>query len=163
MSKEPLELVHSDVCSPMSVHSFNGYSYCVTFIDDYSRKTLIYFLEAKSEVFERFQEFKTFVENQIGKKIRVVRTENGVEYTSNEFMVYFLTEGIKKEHNVPHTPQHNGVAKHKNRTMVGAAKAMLFDQGLHYSSGPRHTGLQYTFRTCVPTQLQGGRHQRKSS
>ena len=51
-SKEPLDLVHSDVCGPMSVHSFSGYSYCVTFIDDYSRKTWIYFLMAKSEVLE---------------------------------------------------------------------------------------------------------------
>ena len=47
-SKEPLDLVHSDVCGPMSVQSFSGYSYCVTFIDDYSRKTSIYFLKAKS-------------------------------------------------------------------------------------------------------------------
>ena len=53
-SKEPLDLVHSDVCGPMSVKSFSGYSYCVTFIDYYSRKTWIYFLKAKSEVFERF-------------------------------------------------------------------------------------------------------------
>ena len=53
-SKEPLDLVHSDVCGPMSVHSFSGYRYCVTFIDDYSRKTWIYFLKAKSEVFDRF-------------------------------------------------------------------------------------------------------------
>ena len=52
--REPLDLVHSDVCGPMSVHSFSGYSYCVTFIDDYSRKNWIYFLKAKSEVFERF-------------------------------------------------------------------------------------------------------------
>ena len=64
-SKEPLDLVHSDVCGPMSVHSFSGYSYYVTFIDDYSRKTWIYFLKAKSEVFERFREFKSLVENQI--------------------------------------------------------------------------------------------------
>ena len=53
-SKGTLDLVHSDVCRPMSVHSFSGYSYCVTFIDDYSRKSWIYFLKAKSEVFERF-------------------------------------------------------------------------------------------------------------
>ena len=63
-SKEHLDLVHSDVCGPMSVHSFSGYSYCVTFIDDYSRKTWIYFLKAKSKVFERFQEFNILVENQ---------------------------------------------------------------------------------------------------
>ena len=129
-SKEPLDLVHSDVCGPMSVHLFSDYSYCVTFIDDYSRKTWIYFLKAKSEVFERFREFKTLVENQTGKKIRVLRADNGGEYTSNEFMEYCSAEGIKKEHTMPHTPQQNGVAERKNKTMVGATKAMLFDQVL---------------------------------
>ena len=88
----------------MSVHSFNGYIYCVTFIDDYSRKTWIYFLKANSEVFERLWEFKTLVENQTGKNIWVLKTENEGEYTSNEFMEYCSAEGIKKEHTVPHTP-----------------------------------------------------------
>ena len=63
-SKDPLDLVHLDVCMTTRVHSFSGYSYCITFIDDYSRKTWIYFLKAKSEVFERFREFKILVENQ---------------------------------------------------------------------------------------------------
>ena len=129
-SKGTLDLVHSDVCGPISVQSFSGYSYCVTFIDDYSRKTWIYFLKAMLEVFERFREFKTLVENQTGKKIQVLRTDNGGEYTSNEFMEYCSAEGIKKEHTMPHTPQQNGVAERKNATMVGATKAMLFDQGL---------------------------------
>ena len=62
-SKGTLDLVHSDVCGPMSVQSFISYSYCVTFIDDYSRMTWIYFLKVKSEVFERFREFKTLAEN----------------------------------------------------------------------------------------------------
>ena len=56
--------------------------------------------------------------------------DNGGEYTSNEFLEYCSTKGIKKEHTFPHTAQQNGVAKQKNRTMVGAAKLMLFDQGL---------------------------------
>ena len=89
----------------MSVHLFNGYSYYVTFIDDYSRKTWIYFLKAKSEVFERFWDFKTLVEKQTGKKIQVLRIDNGGEYTSNEFIDYFLAAQIKKEHTMPHTPQ----------------------------------------------------------
>ena len=59
-----------------------------------------------------------------------MRTDNGGEYTSNEFMEYCSAEGIKKEHTVPHTPQQNGVAERKNETMVGAAKAMIFDKGL---------------------------------
>ena len=120
--------MHSDACGPMSVHTLSGYSYYVTFIDDYSRKTWIYFLKARSEVFERFREFKTLIENQSGKKIRVLRTDNGGEYTSNESLQYCSSEGIKKEHVVPHTPQQNGVVERKNKTMVGAAKAMLFDQ-----------------------------------
>ena len=89
----------------MSVQSFSGYSYCVTFIDDYSRKTWIYFLKAKSEVFERFREFNILIENQIGRDIQVLRMNNGGEYTSNEFLEYCSSEGIMKEHIVPHTPK----------------------------------------------------------
>ena len=61
-------------------------------------------MKAKSEVLERFREFKILVENQTGKKIRVLRTDNGGEYTSNEFMEYCSAERIKNEHTVPHTP-----------------------------------------------------------
>ena len=85
----------------------------MTFIDGYSRKTWIYFIDDYSET---------------RRKIQVSRTNNGGEYTSNEFLEYCSIEGIKKEHIVPHTPQRNGVAERKNRTMVGATKAMLFDQ-----------------------------------
>ena len=70
------------------------------------------------------------MENQTGKKIRVLMTDNEGEYTSNELIEYCSAKGIKKEHTMPHTPEHNGVEKWKNRTMVGAAKAMLFYQGL---------------------------------
>ena len=70
------------------------------------------------------------IENQTGRKIQVLRTGNGGEYTSNDFLEFCSSEGIKKEHIVPHTPQQNGVAERKNRTLVGASKAMLFDQGL---------------------------------
>ena len=70
------------------------------------------------------------MENQTGKKISVLRIDNEGEYTSNQFLEYCSAEGIKKEHIVPHTPQQNGVVERKNMTMVGAAKAMLFVQGL---------------------------------
>ena len=73
------------MCGPMSTVSLSGHEYYVTFIDDYSMKTWIYFLKAKGEVFSGFQEFKALVENQTGKKIKVLRSNNGGEYTSNEF------------------------------------------------------------------------------
>jgi hypothetical protein len=66
-----LDLIHTYVCGPMSRVSLGGWEYYVTFIDDHSRKTWIFFPKTKSEVFKRFQEFKALVENQIGKKIKV--------------------------------------------------------------------------------------------
>jgi hypothetical protein len=70
------------------------------------------------------------VENQTGKKIRVLRSANGGEYTSKEFMEFCVGEGIRRELTVPYNLQQNGVAKRKNRAIVGAARAMLHDQGL---------------------------------
>ena len=84
-SKGVLDLVHSDVCGPMPTKSLRGYEYYVTFIDDFSRKTWIYFLKTKDEVFSRFQEFKALVENSTGRKIKVLRSEYGGEYKGNIF------------------------------------------------------------------------------
>ena len=81
-SARVLDLVHIDVCGPMSQASLCGCEYYLTFIDDHSRKTWIYFLKAKSEAFARFQEFRALVENQSGKRIKVLLSDNGGEYSS---------------------------------------------------------------------------------
>jgi hypothetical protein len=125
-----LDLIYSDVCGPMSSASLTGSLYYVVFIDDFSRKSWIFFMKTKGQVFSRFQEFKALVENQTGKKIRVLRSDNGGEYTSKEFMDFCAGEGIRRELTVPYNPQQNGVAERKNRAIVGAARAMLHDQGL---------------------------------
>jgi hypothetical protein len=78
-SKETLDLIHSDVRVPMPVRSLGGSLYYVTFIDDYSRKTWLYLLKSKDEVFNKFQEFKVEIENLTNKKIKTLRTDNGGE------------------------------------------------------------------------------------
>jgi hypothetical protein len=125
-----LDLIHSDVCGPMSSASLTGSLYYVVFIDDFSRKSWIFFMKTKGQVFSQFQEFKALVENQTGKKIRVLRSNNGGEYTSKEFMDFCAREGIKRELTVPYNLQQNGVAERKNRAIVGAVRVMLHDQGL---------------------------------
>ena len=105
-----LELIHSDVCGPMSSTSLSGFEYYITFIDDFSRKTWIYFLKAKSEVFEKFKEFKALIENLSDKKIKILRSDNGGEYTSKEFDAFCKYVGIKRELTTPYNPQQNGVA-----------------------------------------------------
>jgi hypothetical protein len=84
-SKGILDLVHSDVCGTMSDPSSSGYLYYVTFTDDYSTRTWIFFMKTKDEVFNRFREFKALVENQTRKKIKVLRSYNGDEYISYDF------------------------------------------------------------------------------
>ena len=70
MEKTPLEIVHSDLCGPMQTPSLASSHYMLTFIDDYTRKTWVYFLKYKSEVFEKFCHFKALVEKQSGKIFR---------------------------------------------------------------------------------------------
>ena len=86
----------------MQTTSLNGYSYYASFIDDYSRKTWIYFLKKKDQVFERFKEFKPLVENLSEKKIKILRSDNGGEFTSNEFNDFCKEDGIKMELNIPY-------------------------------------------------------------
>ena len=88
----------------MSTMSLTGHEYYVSFIDDYSRKTWIYFLKTKNEVFSRFQEFKALVENQTGKKIKALRSDNGGEYTGHEFEDFCIQHGIHRQLTVPYNP-----------------------------------------------------------
>ena len=76
-SKGFLDLVHSDICGPMSTPSMSGCLYYVIFIGDFSRKTWIYFLKYKNETFGKFKEFKALVEKRTRRCIRDLRTDNG--------------------------------------------------------------------------------------
>ncbi len=86
----------------MSVKALSGAEYFLTFIDDHSRKTWIYFLKTKDKVFYRFKEFKALVENLIGKKIKVLHSDNGGEYVDKDFTDYCAKEGIRKEWITPY-------------------------------------------------------------
>src|SRR5579875_1494527 len=125
-----LEIVHSDVCGPMRNASIGGARYFVTFIDDFSRKIWVYPIKAKSECFEKFKEFKALVEKELEAEIKVLRSDNGGEYTSNAFEAFLKHEGIAHQTSTPHTPQQNGVAERANRTIVEMARSMIYGQGL---------------------------------
>ena len=134
-AEKHLELVHSDLCGPMQVDSCGGSRYMLTFTDDYSRYTHVYFLKNKGEVFSRFKEYTTLMENITGNQLRKVsirdcvktfRTDNSGEYTSREFQRYCSEKGIFREYTVPHTPEQNGVSERLNRTIIEAVRSMIF-------------------------------------
>ena len=79
-------------------------------------------MKAKSEVFEKFKEFKALVENLLDKKIKTLRSDNGGEYTLKEFESFCNDAGIKRELTNPYNPNQNGVEERKNRTILEAKK-----------------------------------------
>lgn len=144
-----LEIIHSDLDGPMETNSIGHAKYFLTFIDDFSRKVFVYFLKQKSEVLDRFKEFKRLVENQTGRRIEKIvdgitkdgdqltkntikklRTDNGGEFLSTEFIEYCKSNGIQHQLTNAYTPQQNGVAERMNRTIVEKAKCLLFDAKL---------------------------------
>jgi hypothetical protein len=118
-AEEALELIHSDVCGRMPSSSINGYVYYVSFINDYSHKRPGYIFE----VFNKIKEFKALIKNLSERKIKILRLDNGGEYTSKEFVSFCRDVGIKRELTTPYNPQQNGVAERKNRTMLERSRS----------------------------------------
>ena len=118
------------MCGKLNTKSLGGAEYFLTFVDDKTRYVWVYPLKHKDEVFEHFLEWKTLAEKSIGTKLKVLRTDNGGEYTSKKFERYLKSEGIRHERTVPKTPEQNGVAERLNRTLVEMVRSMLIDANL---------------------------------
>jgi transposase InsO family protein len=82
--------------------------YNLTFVDDCSRKICVYYLKHKSDVVSKFKDVKIFAENQTGKRLKILRTDNGKEYVNAELKRLLTSYGIKHELIVPHNSQQNG-------------------------------------------------------
>ncbi|KAM7489607.1 hypothetical protein LguiB_027091 [Lonicera macranthoides] len=124
-AKNVLELVHSDICGPINPSSNGGKRYLITFIDDYTRKTWVYFLQNKSEAFSAFKSFKARVENEAKRSIKTLRTDRGGEYCSKEFDIFCDEQGIRRELTAAYSPQQNGVSERKNRTILNMVRSLL--------------------------------------
>lgn len=120
-SSFPLQLVHSDIWGPCPVTSTNGFRYYVTFIDDFSRFTWLYFMRNKSDVVQIFSSFKAQIENILGITIKVLRTDGGTKYKP------ILTKFPHLIHQTscPYTPQQNGVAERKHRHIIELSLATM--------------------------------------
>ncbi|TYK13967.1 gag/pol protein [Cucumis melo var. makuwa] len=127
-AKEPLELIHSDLCGPMNVKVRGGFEYFISFIDDYSRYGYLYLMEHKSEALEKFKEYKAEVENLLSKKIKILRSDRGREYMDLRFQDYMIEHGIQSQLSAPGTPQQNGVSEKRNRTLLDMVRSMSYAQ-----------------------------------
>nr|GEV51438.1 putative ribonuclease H-like domain-containing protein [Tanacetum cinerariifolium] len=124
---QPLYRLHMDLFRPTFVKSLNKKSYCLVVTYDYSRFTWVFFLATKDATSPILMTFITGLENQLSHKVKVIRNDNGTEFKNHDLNQFSGMKGIKREFSVPRTPQQNGIAERKNRTLIEAARTMLAD------------------------------------
>ncbi|GJZ70785.1 putative ribonuclease H-like domain-containing protein [Tanacetum coccineum] len=127
---EPLQLLHMDLFSPTSIRSIDHKYYCLVVTDDFSRFCWAFFLGTKDETFHTLKDFITFIENQLNKKVKAIRCDNGTEFKNSKLIELCGKKGIRRDYSNARTPQQNGVAERKNRTLIEAARTMLADSKL---------------------------------
>ena len=110
-STKLLETVHSDICGPMSVKGKSGAFYFITFINDHFRYGHIYLLTHKSEALDSFKKYKLDLENQLERKIKLLRTDRGGEYIFSLFKSFCEDHGIRRHYTMPYSPQSSGKKK----------------------------------------------------
>ncbi|GJU08038.1 putative ribonuclease H-like domain-containing protein [Tanacetum coccineum] len=125
-----LQLLHMDLFGPTSVRSINHKTYCLVITDDFSRFSWTFFLRTKDETSAILKDFIRQIENQLNQKVKTIRCDNGTEFKNRDIIEFCGLKGIKREYSNARTPQQNGVAERKNRTLIEAARTMLADSFL---------------------------------
>ncbi|GJT49300.1 retrovirus-related pol polyprotein from transposon TNT 1-94 [Tanacetum coccineum] len=127
---KPLFMLHMDLFGPTFVSSLMHKKYCLVVTDDYSRFSWVFFLATKDETSEILKNFIKEIENLVDQKVKIIRSDNGTEFKNKVMDEFCREKGIKREYSVARTPQQNGVAERKNRTLIEAARTMLADSKL---------------------------------
>ncbi|GJR62932.1 putative ribonuclease H-like domain-containing protein [Tanacetum coccineum] len=110
--------------------ALNHKTYCLVITDDFSRFSWVFFLRTKDETSAILKDFIRQIENQLNQKVKTIRSDNGTEFKNKEVIEFCGLKGIKREYSNARTPQQNGVAERKNRTLIEAARTMLADSFL---------------------------------
>ncbi|GKF16408.1 putative ribonuclease H-like domain-containing protein [Tanacetum coccineum] len=127
---KPLFMLHMDLFGPTFMSSLMHKKYCLVVTDDYSRFTWVFFLTTKDETSEILKHFIKEIENLVDKKVKIIRSDNGTEFNNKVIDDFCREKGIKREYSVARTPQQNGVAERRDRTLIEAARTMLADSKL---------------------------------
>ncbi|WVZ50371.1 hypothetical protein U9M48_001629 [Paspalum notatum var. saurae] len=129
-AKHALELVHGDLCGPITPATPSGNSYFLLLVDDRSRYMWLALLPSKDRAAAAIKEFQARAEAKFGCKLLVLRTDRGGEFTSKEFMEYCAADGVHRQLTAPYSPQQNGIVERRNATVVGTVCNLLKAKGL---------------------------------
>ncbi|GKA83822.1 putative ribonuclease H-like domain-containing protein [Tanacetum coccineum] len=124
---QPLQMLHMDLFGPTFLKSLMKKLYCLVVTDDFIRFSWVFFLVTKDKTSEIFKTFITCIENLIDLRVKVIRCDNGTEFKNRIMNQFCEMKGIKREFSVARTPQQNGLAERKNRTLIEVTRTMLAD------------------------------------
>jgi len=127
---ETFELIHYDVWGPYQTPSVSGAHYFLSIVDDYTKITWVYLMQAKSEVYTRLVFFMAMTVRQSGKTVKTIRSDNGTEFTNHNLHLNCQQHGIVTQFSHVSTPQQNGVVEHKHRHILDVARALRFQTNL---------------------------------
>jgi hypothetical protein len=122
--------MHGDLCGPMTPATPGGRRYFLLLIDDLSRYMWVMVHVSKGEAANAIKRVQVTAEAECGRKLRVLRTDNGGEFIAAEFASYCADEGVQRHYSVPYSPQQNDVVERRNQTVVGMARALLKQRGM---------------------------------
>jgi hypothetical protein len=142
-AQEELELVHGDLCGPITPHTPAGNAYFLLLVDDMSWYKWLTLLRSKADAPAAIMTFQARMERETDKKLKVLRTDNGGDFTSVTFGEYCAGEGIQRHHSAPYTPQQNGMVEHRNQLVVAMARSILRARGVpgHFWGEAVHTAV----------------------
>lgn len=134
-----------------------GAKYILQFIDDSSRWGQVYFLKSKSDVFQALQNFVIMMENQTGRKTKIIQSDNGKEFVNATIDEFLKKRGIIRRLTIPYYPQQNGVAERRNHTLVEMARCLLLQSGLPPSFWAEAVNTANYIRNRCPSKSLDGR------
>ena len=150
--------VFSDVCGKLATRSHRGFEYFMTITDDKSRKVFVTGLHQKSQVARHLKAFIVRTELETSKRLKVLRSDGGGEYTGRELGKYLEEKGIQHEITTPDTPQHNEVAERMNRTLLDKVRVMLLDADLpelYWHDTLEYAAHLHCYGSAGPSGVQG--------
>ena len=122
---QPGDLIHGDICGPMSVPSYGGSVYFVLFKDDATHYRFVFGVRRKSEALACFQKVCSQITKDIGCSVQMLRTDRGGEFANKSFDQYLAAHSIRREYTAPYTPEQNFVVERENRTVMEGVRSCL--------------------------------------
>ncbi|UYV60529.1 hypothetical protein LAZ67_1001422 [Cordylochernes scorpioides] len=154
-STQPGNLIHVDVCGPMQEVSKGGMRYFVCFKDDFTKYRSVYFLKEKSQVIEKLEQFLLETKTT-GHIVKEILTDGGKEFVNKETSKITNKYGINHRITMPYTPQQNGSAERENRTLIEAARSMIYAKNMSLKLWAEAVNTAtYVLNRTGPTQIEG--------